>query len=167
MASGLLKLATLGGVAASGGGIVAGASMMSGSKQEVPEIQKTSTQVEAEENLAQSDDLSLFESKIPACIVYEAEKPIQEGGNSKFKKLLRKFGSKEEFLQKLNEKEVANTEAITTDVNNACGNTGGKKSLDGSIYVWYSESDKKWIYSTQMHEKDWSKDNEVVKSFTS
>ncbi|AEG73362.1 hypothetical protein MHF_1119 [Mycoplasma haemofelis Ohio2] len=164
MASGLLKLATLGGVAASGGGIVAGASMMSGSKQEASAIQKTSASVEEKESLDQSDDSPSLEPKAPVCIIYKADIPVPKTGTSReFKKLLERFENKDGFFSKL--QGVENETQIKKDVKEACSGSNGKKNKDGNVYVW--QEGNKWIYSTPMNEKDWVKETTVAQEFTS
>ncbi|AEG73338.1 hypothetical protein MHF_1090 [Mycoplasma haemofelis Ohio2] len=160
MASGLLKFATLGGMAASGGGIVAGASMMSGSKQGVSDIKKASAPEEADfaqDTESETQEQTVITPKEKNCVVYEMEAPVGSHNSREFKTLKARFDTKDSFFGKLSslEKKLWNEDELRREIGKVC-------EKYEQAYIWWGTSSNKestWIYSEGMNSgKDWSKE---------
>ncbi|AEW45709.1 hypothetical protein MHC_04265 [Mycoplasma haemocanis str. Illinois] len=89
------------------------------------------------------------------CTIYEEDDP-GTGSNRVFKKLLKKFNSKEEFYAEFKTRAPINESDTRKEIDTACSK--------GIVYVWYGNlRDKKtWIYSSYM-QQDWI-NKEVDKS---
>ncbi|CBY93083.1 hypothetical protein HF1_10750 [Mycoplasma haemofelis str. Langford 1] len=169
MSYAFVKIAIVGGATATiGGGIIASTLVSSEAKDNpTTTYNKTSNHIETEEILPQLTE-SLDSPKAPACTIYEAKERIEESGSKKFKELLKKFSTREEFFKELESRPSSGGESFKTEIDNACNNQHNKRNVNGNVYVWYGKLNQSqtWIYSLEMNNQtDWVQESGVTKTF--
>ncbi|AEW45703.1 hypothetical protein MHC_04235 [Mycoplasma haemocanis str. Illinois] len=96
------------------------------------------------------------------CWVYEAKTPVSTSvGNNRVARRITEFTSnswsKDEFLKKIDEKQLWNKETLKSEIEGGC-------SKYGKAFVWWGRANntngETWIYASDLNTgRDWLKEN--------